>query len=539
MLVNVWASPGIFVHHEPNFVTSVTVEPGSPAARDGLRTGDEVDAARLSPAERIRWYMSGWSYGERIVVPVVRQGSHLKIAVTADRHLAASWTYWIGYCAAVWALSFAILLCVRRSDSAEARILVMLLALITMSIYLQYNWFTPWPALDAVVNALGQLCASVGFALLATYSMLFARPASGLRRVLVRITYALAAFDVVFAFAGFLGRWFGSFDWPVAIHSSITFCVSTGNTTLLPLCVATLAIAQSRGAERARLSWAVGALSFLYLSQFFGELIYAYALPVPDAVVVFIFNAGLFIAPVGLTYSVLTRRTLDVGFALNRAAIFAATTLLLAGLFAGLQWGASTALTGFSRGHGFVLQIAIAVVVYYVVRVTRLQTGALVTRLFFADRQRRINTIRKLARAVDEVQNADGVAPFAIDCLGAQAHIATTVLLPDDDGCYAPVEPLPGNAGSLASNDVAVVALRSSREPVCLSEGEFAGATAFPMLVRGRLRGVLVCRAPNDDDGFAPDELTALSFLATQIAVARDDLLAESLRKELSILRKV
>jgi hypothetical protein len=54
------------------------------------------------------------------------------------------------------------------------------------------------------------------------------------------------------------------------------------------------------------------------------------------------------------------------------------------------------------------------------------------------------------------------------------------------------------------------------------------------MLIRGRVRGVLVTRAL-DGDELAPDESAVVFALAREMASARDDLLAESLRKRLRI----
>jgi hypothetical protein len=57
-------------------------------------------------------------------------------------------------------------------------------------------------------------------------------------------------------------------------------------------------------------------------------------------------------------------------------------------------------------------------------------------------------------------------------------------------------------------------------------------AMIFPLVVRGQLRGGLVCALPTADGAFAPDESDALVALATRTAIARDDLLAQSLRAE-------
>ena len=64
------------------------------------------------------------------------------------------------------------------------------------------------------------------------------------------------------------------------------------------------------------------------------------------------------------------------------------------------------------------------------------------------------------------------------------------------------------------------------------------GAIAFPLAVRGRLRGALVCALPAGDAEFAPDETEALERFATRLAIARDDLLAQALQQENESLRQ-
>jgi hypothetical protein len=79
-----------------------------------------------------------------------------------------------------------------------------------------------------------------------------------------------------------------------------------------------------------------------------------------------------------------------------------------------------------------------------------------------------------------------------------------------------------------------VIALRATSAPVAIrAESDLIGAIAFPLTVRGRLRGALVCDLPSADEDFAPDERQALADLAARACVVREDLLAEQLRAEL------
>jgi hypothetical protein len=138
-----------------------------------------------------------------------------------------------------------------------------------------------------VLDCISWPISAAGIALLATYAMLFARPPGALRRTLAWASYIVAA------------------------------AVGVASIPLLPLYV------------------------FFTLPEYlFGGVVEHWML--------YLDNIAVFIAPLGLTYSLLSRRLLDVGFALNRAAVFAVTSLLLAGLFAGLQWVANAFLTGLS-----------------------------------------------------------------------------------------------------------------------------------------------------------------------------------------------
>jgi hypothetical protein len=219
--------------------------------------------------------------------------------------------------------------------------------------------------------------------------------------------------------------------------------------------------------------------------------------------------------------------------------VFAATTALLVGLFGALQWGADQLLSQATGRENFAAQMAIAVVVLYVVRALRTQTDAFVARVFFAARRKRIDAIYALAREVDAVERPETLAPFVVEALGAIAATDVSVYVEAEaEGAYVRA------AGSLGPATVSrdaptVIGLRATLEPVPIRAGaDLAGAIAFPLAVRARLRGALVCSLPAGDDEFAPDECDALMRLATRIAIARDDLLAQALRLRVEFLER-
>jgi hypothetical protein len=379
-------------------------------------------------------------------------------------------------------------------------------------------------AYAGVVGTVADVLAPIGMAALVMFSVgwnstppAFARGARGLALV-------LGAIGVV---GSLIADLIAAAPPAVATVAPVAFSMMTFAS------IAGLAVSafNARGLERRRIGWicvtsAVGyAPLFLFIFP-----------PLHGQSIIAVWLALMcYVVPFGYGYAILRDRVIDVGFALNRAAVFAATTALLVGLFAALQWGANQLLVRATGAQNFAVQMAIAVVVFYAVRMLRVRTDSLVTRLFFAARLRRIDAIRGLASEVDAVQHADTIASFVIDRLRVACAIESSFYVESGDGFMR-------EAGSIGPAHLSVdaplvIALRAALGPIStVAYDDAGGALIFPLVVRGQLRGGLVCAFPAGDDAFAPDESEALVALATRTAIARDDLLALSLRAENSDL---
>ena len=478
-------------------VYELTFPAANPLARAGIRSGDLLDLRGSSPAERYRWATKFWWAGEPFHATIVRGSSTLHVTLIAQ-WLPLVWYGQIANAGVLWMLLFAALLAWRRPDDPEARTLSLLLIVQNIGISFEsQNWLTPWPLLDATLNGLSWPVASIGIVLLTTYAMLFARPPNVLRRALARASYAVAAVCTLLGLCWPLAAMYGT---PLleAVSRIQLSDLAASPVYWLPVACLLATIPQTRGAERARIIWASIPLVPLYVFNALPESLLGDRFQIW---VLYGINVSIFLTPLGLTYSLLSRRLLDVGFALNRAAVFAVTSLLLAGLFAGLQWAANAFLSGMVRVHNVAVDMAIVVVVYYAMRVSRHRTDAIVSRLFFAARNRRLEALREIAGLVDGIADAESVAPVTVEYLRTRAGIEAEVIWQGSSELRA-----------------------------------LAPSVEFPMRVRGQLRGVLICRPP-DDAEFAPDEMFALEQLAVRMATDRDDLLAESLRVELDAAR--
>jgi hypothetical protein len=454
--------------------------------------------------------------GQTVVLPIERAG--VRRTATFVPWPETKSTFWhddgwdqvLSIVGEFWWVFVAALIAWRRPDNNEAQLLALLLVLSMLgtAIAPQLNsWVSPWPALDLVAYTLSQPLSAVGNVLLATYALQFGRPVSRTRRFLTLAAYAVTALTTLAGVVGIIGEWLGAIDsqsWFFAqTVPSIALAVAE---SVLPVACAGFALRDTHGSERTRLAWAAGSLSINYLAGAVWST--TQILGIFTHLGIVLVDITVFLSPLGLTYALLRRRLLDVGFVLNRAAVFAVTSLLLAGLFAGLQWVANTFLTGLFGVHNVAVEMTIVVAIYYAIRFSRQQTDAIVSRLFFAARNRRLQALREMPSIIDEIADAEAIAPLTVQYLRTRANIEAHVSWQEPDGEVTPAADPEWRASSVA----------------------------FPMLVRGQLRGTLFCRAP-DDGEFAPDETLALEQLAYRMATDRDDILAASLRAELNALR--
>jgi hypothetical protein len=117
------------------------------------------------------------------------------------------------------------------------------------------------------------------------------------------------------------------------VHSGLAGFVLVASAIVLAAICGVLAIAASRGVERQRAVWTLALAAFFcfYIAILIvasSSSSYTTAIVVNSAL-----SLVLLAAPVALTYAALSRRLIDVGFFLNRAAVFAIVSTIVIGAF--------------------------------------------------------------------------------------------------------------------------------------------------------------------------------------------------------------
>ncbi len=497
------------------YVDRIVVHPGSAAASSGLRAGDLVDVRRLTPQARIR-LAYGERAGEPIVVPVDGKSA---VTLVTQQVLPVTWDVWLVYGSQLWMVMFCGLLAWRRPESREVRIVTIFL--LAAGVIGQWQFLTPSAGFDAIAHACRVVILWGSFALLVVYAELFGRPLSAFRRGLGLLAYGAIAVTVGAFVVRTVMLWSGVGDPFIPIP--------VGRAALLVACLLPLlaAIGASRGSERTRAVWVTLAFGPLCLWAAAADVFPVLA-PARDLVT----NLGFLFMPAVLTYSLLSRKLVDIGFIVNRAAIFTAVSIVLFGSFVLLEAAFSDWLRNASRTTNVLVAAALALLLGFSVRLVHTRVDRIVDNVFFRKRHEDEQAIRTFAHEAPFITDRATLLARAAAILDRHTDAVSVEILLADAA---------GRVGTLETNDPAVVRLRATHETVDLHDfdSQMQGDLAFPVVARGELRGAIVLGARRSGEAYAPDESLAITTLAYSLGAALDVLSANDGESHDVILREV
>jgi hypothetical protein len=479
------------------------VAPNSAAARAGIRTGDVLDLGRATPAQR--WaYVSRRRIGERIPYFIARNGTVTPNAVAVTR--GPPWTAdtWLGLFGIGWMLFFAAIILWRGREERRARILGLLLIswAVSNQLWAGVLW-TPWLPVSVTADLANFVLNSYMIVLVVAYAATFGTMNVSRRGISVLTIVAAALIFVAAAIAdGAILAGSTSVAYAASFMLYSTFITALiGSVLCLVLAVAVA------GGERDELIWAgvpiaaISSAEALGLAAFFFEL--------PWGATHIIVRLGFFLLPVGLTYSVLARRVVDIGFVLNRAAVYTCVSVVIVGLFVLFEWLFSLFIQRTDRTASIAFEGALALGLGMSIRFVHARVDRVLDTVFFRKRHEDEQAIRDFAHEAAYVNDPGVLVDRTIAVLEQHADASFARIL---DG---------------TSDDPAIVSLRAWHKQVDLTAVDgtaIAGEWAYPMVARGRLVGALVIGPKRSSESYAPDESAAIMELAHATASALEAL---------------
>jgi hypothetical protein len=165
-------------------------------------------------------------------------------------------------------------------------------------------------------------------------------------------------------------------------------------------------------------------------------------------------------APVALTYATLSRRLIDVGFFLNRAAIFTIVSAIVIGTFVLAEWAASTWLASITHTTSAFIGMATALGLGISLRYIHRYVELFVDRVFFRKRHEDESALRRFAHEASYISDRSTLLDRAVKTV--KEHTGAddaAILVRDAAAAYAFATD--GEPTKVSENDSGIVALRT------------------------------------------------------------------------------
>jgi hypothetical protein len=496
-------------------VSAVT---GTPAEHGGLQPGDLIrpTAGTMNLREEVTSDPAGtvehWD---------VKRGSHsfttsiVVAPVSFDDIIFTS----IVNVLRVAMILVAILVIVRRPDPPEARALVVFLtsfgfALLSTPAWLPDALLLPVSVVRGPVQILG-----LGYA--ALFACIFPAPsAGGIRAALQRVNGPIVT---VIAIVIGVMSWLEKTLTPPPNFGALDLFSYTPFYFLFVMTIGfAIGTRQARGLDKQRAHWASRSL----LVGFSGPIVSTIMRTVFGVYPLWahISELTLIAIPLGLAYTILRHRTIDIGFVISRALVLTAISFIVVAAFGLLERALGKIFIDMSHVASRSVEIALALGLGFSLRTLHVRVERAVDYLFFRARQRSLGALRDFARDVYYITDAATVVERAVSAIGTHLGAAGVAVITD---------------GIDESDDPLFVRLRASRELVALRGVDTAvhGEYAFPMVVRGTVTGALVVAAKRTGETYDPEERKLLREIAERVGFALDALQTLAIRRELEELR--
>ena len=495
----------------PFHMCVLSIDPGGASDLAGIRAGDLIDLRENSPLERF-WLLGQPLTGRPVSLTIERGSMRKRVTVTPQtlspirRDFVAPVLF-----GSLWLILFAGVIAWRRSDVRVMRLLCLILIVYGLREATDPRWTSSpsvWiMASLATTHTLGTLVV----ALWAACAACFGPALSRLRLNATRLCYALVAVSIAIGLAKVYSVLTLQLD-PSIFGSTVAALPFVAALAVAVACTA-LAINAAGGIERQRVIWSLVPVAVLII---IGAGADAAQSLVPSYEVAFYFQyvAGVFylVVPLVLTYVALNRRLLDVGFVVNRAAVFAIVSAIVIGSFILVEWAASTWIVNESHATSTIVGMVVALALGLSLRYIHGFADKFVDNVFFRTRHENEAALRRFAHEAAYITDRTTLLDRAIRAVKASTAGAEASIITFDD-----------DHATIDENDPALVSLRAWHKPVELAEfpeSALRGQVAFPMVSRGRLYGVLVCGTRADNEAYAPDERDALVELANGVGSA-------------------
>jgi hypothetical protein len=516
----------------PNVTERVLdVTSDSPAWRAGIRAGDTIPIRTSNGAMLVNPLP-----GDRLILTYVHGGTEHTSAMTSQARPPYVWTLPDAIRAAVslCLLAFALLVIARAWNTKHGPIIATILAGIVVNAAADRIPFTARSGIDAallvITYGLSQFAFAFGAAMLMLLLWQIVEEPIRLLRGLTYSSFVLSAIAGICApiilalsFAGQAGP----------ISEFVANWLYLECMIIVALAGLIVAFCSARGESRQRARW---------LLWGFGPFLAAVALV--NGVTLIPASASFLLAhpqlaltynmvnrvlelslPAALFFGVLVRRVIDLGFVMNRVAVYSALSIVLLAIFVLLEFGISKLFLDTSRTGSLMIQLGIALAIGVSARYLHQVVDRLVDRVLFAKRHANESALRRFAHETEAYTSAAALLDRTVEILNDHSETRGAAIYLTSDGRAQLARTSRSDfPTSVDLDDPLLVKLRRWNEPVDTAEVKtaFPEGMVFPMNARGKFIGALACQEKRDHSAFDPDERASLLEVARDVGIALD-----------------
>jgi hypothetical protein len=390
----------------------------------------------------------------------------------------------------------------------------------------QLFWM-PAPIFAAVVWILRDLCNIFPVLVLASFAIRLPGTAPSPQRL-----RAIRVIDAIVVAGFFLDV--------IAERWMTAYAVMCGLWALVLLCASVLSLRLAKPEDRAR-------VGIVFAAIMIGGVGYAITMiafvvgRIPFTAFIIYTTISIDLIPIAVTYAILKHRVFDLEFVLNRTVVYALTSAILLLMFAALEFFAERYLLALTRVESTVVDFIIALVVVVSARVVHSRVDRVVDNMFFRARHAQESALVRYARTAQFYTSTKPLIRDTLETVGQYALVDGTAVYLAANGVLA-------NAGSswvaapgeIEENDVACADMRAHEEPLDLHDltTAFPGVRAYPMILAGRLVGVLCIGNRAGGEAIPPDIDEAVAHIAGAVAIAVAAIETDAIREENALLQR-
>lgn len=479
------------------FAVHVDAAPTGPARRALVHAGDVLRVNERWPAFALKTVKTGET------LHVSPDGTHDVIPLTAAAAPHPLFSLEWAAIRILFLIFTAVLIFNRPRDRSVRSLCLFLLAVVLMC-----DWWTYPPALAVVGMVLRLGSGAIGFPALVLFVLDLARetaPDTFARRARAALPVVTAAYVLVVAAKNVL-FYAGGYDLYAADIAVVAF-----NVAFFVVAAVLLANYAVRATERERQQAAWIALSFVV--GLAGGMTYLLAtIVVAGGAWWGDFAALAMIAlPVGLAYSILRHRLLDISFAIDQAVAHSVATFALLVVFTGVDFFAKAQFEG-KPGERTFANLLAAGAVLFIIRIVHTRVNRVVRFALFRRRVERLAKLHKFAKDLRFFDDPARLEREVVQYLDETMSRCGAAYYVRDGGRLVRVAGTDGTADTVDPNDLAILRIQSTGDVARVGEvrSNLRASYAFPVIARGVLAGVVLLGTDDSLRSYAPDEIAAL-----------------------------